>query len=509
MRTVLIGSDFVYDKDGNLVPIEINTAVGFNRLALEDIETALDFSELFQFISDNNFTTVHYIGDIVPVDKKLKEQYSGSTVSYQFHNVSKESVTIPYIEDGSDILIIRSAYDTTALVDDTYCRDKINFLNLISGQTYGSQYVYKDSLGNVINNVTIINDNGNHPNFIRKHRYPNYDKKILPRFYKVSSLEELNTIVQSLPSDEFLMEFHMNTSKLYQGHLQVFRGLNILYPPSLQNISIGGLTYFTDYLLTDTQFSTDTFELLNYGDRLKYIYDSGYNFKSPKLSVDDLVEMSDGTYKTAQDLQIGDLVKTINIPNPNDQNINSPFVNYQITYDELVTGTTYASNVVTNKIRVAKYSFITKLTFTDGVEWFDTDGSSYLGLRNNQVRFLLLKNPSDPTAVADLIVKVGDTIVLLDTSSETINFTPKVVQSIEYLKDFLDGWIIEVENQGIFLTKENSQTQTSFLSLVSIEHNLQVCSGTFMCFFHPDCNKGGQCCSAFNTCISSCSFCPV
>ena len=27
MRTVLLGSDFMYNKDGNLVPIEINTAV--------------------------------------------------------------------------------------------------------------------------------------------------------------------------------------------------------------------------------------------------------------------------------------------------------------------------------------------------------------------------------------------------------------------------------------------------------------------------------------------------
>ena len=31
MRTVLIGSDFVYNKDGNLVPVEINTSIGWDK----------------------------------------------------------------------------------------------------------------------------------------------------------------------------------------------------------------------------------------------------------------------------------------------------------------------------------------------------------------------------------------------------------------------------------------------------------------------------------------------
>ena len=35
MRTVLIGSDFMYDADGNLKPIEINTATGWHYNKLE------------------------------------------------------------------------------------------------------------------------------------------------------------------------------------------------------------------------------------------------------------------------------------------------------------------------------------------------------------------------------------------------------------------------------------------------------------------------------------------
>ena len=44
MRTVLIGSDFMYDKDGNLKPIEINTAVGWD--GAERVEEDIDCLDL-------------------------------------------------------------------------------------------------------------------------------------------------------------------------------------------------------------------------------------------------------------------------------------------------------------------------------------------------------------------------------------------------------------------------------------------------------------------------------
>ena len=55
MRTVLIGSDFMYDKDGNLRPIEINTAVGWDGPEkVEDDVDCLDFSTLDTFIKSNH-----------------------------------------------------------------------------------------------------------------------------------------------------------------------------------------------------------------------------------------------------------------------------------------------------------------------------------------------------------------------------------------------------------------------------------------------------------------------
>ncbi len=52
MRTVLIGSDFMYDNDGNLKPIEINTEVGWDSPLhkIEDDIDCLDLTSLYQFV---------------------------------------------------------------------------------------------------------------------------------------------------------------------------------------------------------------------------------------------------------------------------------------------------------------------------------------------------------------------------------------------------------------------------------------------------------------------------
>ena len=131
MRTVLIGSDFMYDKNGDLKPIEINTALGWHRNKLEDDSNSIDLTALNSFITEQGFTKVVYIGDIPKLDSYFSSSFSIREIEYEMHSIGSNSITIPFIEDNETTLIIRSAYDTTALVDDTYCKDKVNFLNLI------------------------------------------------------------------------------------------------------------------------------------------------------------------------------------------------------------------------------------------------------------------------------------------------------------------------------------------------------------------------------------------
>jgi hypothetical protein len=488
MRTVLIGSDFMYDKDGNLKPIEINTAVGWHRNKIEDNESSLDLNELNSFITEQGFNKVVYIGGLSHLDTALSSSCSNLTIEYEYHLINETSITIPYIEDNETTLVIRSSYDTTALVDDTYCRDKVNFLNLIKDSSFGSQFAYLNESNEIINNITTINDNNGHPNFILKAVLPQYDKNEYPKLYKVTNEEELNRLISNVvTSDYFLMEFHFNPNELIENHIKVFRGLNLLFPPNLESISLGGYTRISDNSIeSGSDFDSITFELI--GDRRKYI-SGDYRLKLPKLLATDLVQMSDDTYKLATDLVVGDIIKTIDIPNPFDIDNNIDTINYKISLSELESGTTYSTNAITHIASVNVLSNIVKLTFTDGSDWFDNLESKYLSIRNNEVRFLTLLNGS---IGGEFEIAIGDSVLLLDTlNTDTPTFVTKEIANIERLQQFFGGYEISVENARLFLTKSDVDSDKSY---VSIEHNVgEYCTSSSPGCQQVQCFKGSYC----------------
>ena len=300
MRTVLIGSDFMYDKDDNLKPIELNTNVGWDGPEkVEDDADCLDFTAFDSFVKLKGFTTIHYIGDMEVFYTKLEQYCIDNSLSFVFHAVTNTAITVPYIEDNEESLIIRSSYDTTALVDDTYCRDKIEFMNLIKDSTFGSQFAYRDDNNTIVNNITSINDNGEHPNFILKARLPQYDKKQYPKFYKVTTEEELNNLILNVVTTEyFLMEYLYNPTKMWEGHATVIRSFNLLAPPNLESIQLGQYTKLNQNILLDNV----TYDSVTY--EVDSQFRSSYNTTPtltwlPKLLDTDMVEMADGSWKTA------------------------------------------------------------------------------------------------------------------------------------------------------------------------------------------------------------------
>lgn len=492
MRTVLIGSDFMYDKDGNLKPIEINTAVGWDGLEkLEDDIDCLDLTGLYDFVSNSNFETIHYLGDIGYFHKTLEAHYSGSSVNYHFHGVFKNSITIPFIEDNETTLIIRSAYDTTALVDDTYCRDKVAFMKLIESQPFGSQFAYIDENNNLVSNITTINDNGIHPNFILKSRFPGYDVEIFPKFFKVSNQSELDIVIaENVTSDYFLMENYVNEEKVWNGHVKVIRSLNLLYPPSLQSIQLGQYTKINhNSLQENVTYDNTTFEI-NSSFRESYLTNLQTTWL-PKLLDTDYVEMEDGTFKTALDLQVGDIIKTIDIPNADTatQTTRYEYTYSGLTYETLSSNTTYSTNEITNKRKVNRLAILVTLTFEDNSTWEDTVGSSYLVDIDGVIQFKLISN-----------LKQGDVVLLLNNNNDVIEFVRKTIVSVVESRAVFSGWLISVAVAKLFLTKTTSTNNESY---VSIEHNLGepcpsytcICPGTCASCpkSAPYCGVTGQC----------------
>jgi hypothetical protein len=350
----------------------------------------------------------------------------------------------------------------------------------------------------MVNTISEIIDNGYHPNFTLKHRNPHYDKNIYPKFYKASTQEELDVVLQNVTTDYFLMPFYYNESQLYENRIKVYRGFTLFYPPSLESILLGGYTTFCNGDTSEVpEYDTATFELLTLRNNYTSV-DNG--FVKPKLEDDDLVQMADGSFKTPLELEAGDMVKTIIIPNPYDASNFNELVNYKISYDELVADTTYSSNKVLGKARRTAWTKTKKLIFTDSSEWEDTEGSRYLGYRNGEVRFLSL----DEFVSEDGRLQVGDEVILLDASvEETPTFVKKTLQSIEANTRFFGGWVISVEEEHLFLTK-SPDTDSSF---VAIEHNV-ACYYSFGCWSSPVCPKIARyCCGPVNRCVSNCAQC--
>lgn len=482
MRALLLGTDFMFKSDGSLVPIEINTNIGMDKYSVEASNDIFDLTQLTTFVNANAFTKISYIGGLYRLNLKLQEFCTSIGIEYE--HFAGNGLTIPLIEDSDTHLIIRSAYDSTALVDEEYCKVKTNFLNLIKNQTFGSQFAYKDANGNLVNTITTIRDNGNHPNFILKAVYPSYDKTVYPRLFKVANQTELDVVLQNVTSEYHLVEFHYNTAKLYQNHIQVFRSFNLLFPPNLNSITIGQNTKITTRNIDETStFNNTTFELSN-TDRTKYITAEG-GINQPKLLDTDKVEMADGTFKTALELQNGDIVKTIIVPNPNNINLENDLANFGIDYQTFVDGATYSTNAITNKIQVDKFVDYVTITFTDNTTWEDTNGSNYLILRNNNVRFVDLRISDSLTSI-----KVGDNIILINTADSELTSVLKEVQSIVSNKQIFSGWEISVEQNHIFLTQTSDN-----ISFAAIEHNAISCSPIpTLCNFQSSCAKSTYCC---------------
>lgn len=119
------------------------------------------------------------------------------------------------------------------------------------------------------------------------------------------------------------MQYHLNIGKVENNTVTVVRSYNLLYPTTLQSISIGAYTKHGNVQLFDNvTYNSETFEVTS-NFRKSYIT-GAQTIQKPKLMDDDLVMMSDGTYKTGLELQAGDIVKTIklyeNQPNLTDSN---------------------------------------------------------------------------------------------------------------------------------------------------------------------------------------------
>lgn len=477
MKSVLIATDLIKNQNGILKVIETNT----NAFVPGNWDL-YDILGLQTFIQSNNFTSVKVIvsSETKPFSGKVKEICDSIGIDHVEYVVSNDSITVPNIEDDVSTLIIRLAYDTTAIIDDEYCRDKFKLQKIVHDQEFGVKTYIPGEIDGVIVDDFIdeveFNYTDDIPNFIVKSRYPNYDREVFPKLLKIQNLTELNALKSSINGDYYLQEYVQ--SELVDGRRNIIRSLDLLYGSNLDILNIGGYTVLNQIDETIWVNTWDENGVLAKKDRPKYITHTLTHKNSEHeyvYDVDQDIAMSNGTRKPFSSLVLGDSVKTLHIEGLNLDETTYDLETWTGNYLEFIQNlTVISSSVSTTRVSQPISQLFIKLTLDDGTQWDDTKQSPLLVKDGDTIKFKRVNN-----------MEIGDTIVTYNF--ETLEIELKIIQNME---------IIFKENEVLgSLDVEPVDLYLPFVSgdIAVIQHNL----------CRPFCISNG--CANFSAC-GNCSF---
>ncbi len=390
MKGTIIGSDLLQKGDSVQI-IEINT----NTTIFNSGAELLDYDPLFSVLTQNNITELHFIytagNSYLPTnansfvfEDKLKEKCQENNITYFPYIVPENSVTVPYIEDGPTKFILRQAFDTTALVDETYCADKFEFLNLMSGDTYIPNTFFNDSTLGIDGLSTINTSVANQPNYVIKSKQPFYDSTQYPELYELSTQAELDDLKENLIPNYLIQEFIYDTQNIVDGRWSVIRSIDIIYGPELDIINMGGYKQST---IIPMDFSENEFVegTKKYNQKTRYKYINKQLFNNSKIDYhvdsDTMILSYDGTLVDVDTIQLGSYIKSINFTDldgrsPNDAEEITAF-GWDGTLAKTIETLTDVQSTLNGINSATVDTIFIRITLSNGLTWDDAPSATY------------------------------------------------------------------------------------------------------------------------------------
>jgi len=493
MKALILGTDFLKDSEGNLKIIETNTNVDVHN----EITPELDWVTFKQFLIDNSINNLHFICTEpnlirnqnivdglnpefpnVSLEDKMSEIMAELSGTFQIYKLPKGSITVPFIEDNDNTLIIRTSYDTTAIVDEEYTKDKVNFHRLISNEAYSTKFYYNSSIDTELNidQLTELHTTiGNTPNYIVKTRLPHNGYDAYPKFYKIDSLEDLSTLKTSVTDSEFIEEYHINSENFVNEKIGVIRSLDILYGGNLSCLHLG--SYIMTAGIKNNQMETTYGEngLMSENSRILWMTKlSDPILYSKKYILDDDTQLlyPDNILKFPNEILIGDWIETIKFDwIPEDEGtIDNPTYQVNINSESFVTDlTTFTtgSTEVVGMTTVTRNTIMIRVTLENGIVYEDLPTSVMYIEEYDTLR----------TTFSDTnTFRVNDSIIFYDYNNNTLIKSKIIDLEIVYVNRKL--YDVNVEPNDVFLTLADST-----LGLLFVQHN--YCPA--FCFVPQDC----------------------
>ena len=343
MKGVLIGTDFLKLED-SIKFLEINTDVDMTPSMLEKLE----LNNLITYLTTNLYTKLVLIYKTKHISTQIVNLFEQSCTTngilLEKVIIPNNSITIPSITSESNTFYLRCAYDVTAIVDDTYCRDKSEMTSLLfktsNDNIIPTTYVKDITDDTIRDNFTTINVNGNHPNIIIKKVLPDFEKTTYPQFRKLTSNSELETLKSSLSSGLMLQEYNFNNTALVDNRIyDVIRTWNILLEDVETMIYLGGYVTANQIELDESKI-TYTDNVLDTKWRTMY-YSNPFNVAGGVPNLYEVIKIVDGieVVTNITEIVVGDVIKSVSLTGLNQEDTGS---NYEFTgsLSELFTYTT-------------------------------------------------------------------------------------------------------------------------------------------------------------------------
>ena len=466
MRAVLLGNDFIELENGDFKFLEINTNTTF-EFGFEDY---VDFQNLFTFMSDNGLSKLVVLSNSENFSTYITNLGSQNGVDVSNVSISLQTNFIPDIEDDSETLILRLAYDDTALIDTDYAANKTEFYNLIKEEDFAIKTYFK---GDMISQF--IESHNNFPNYIIKGSIPNLNGYVYPKYYKLNTIEEVQNLIDNLENKEMLCEFELSATKI-DNQICTIRSLDVLFS-DLTTLNVGSYyksMYFSKEEIGEFEYNSDglLYEKYRYAltnDMKPYQEYSGDNTDA-LLSVD-------GTTIPYSEVSKGMSVQSIAITNlPLESDGSGSYVNWVTNDTDLIANSSYGIS----QVRAFNYNTVNDWLFNivldNGFEWNDGYFTKLLVKKvgGDEIKF---------SNVEDL--EINDVIYFWNSS--TSEYVTNYVTSITPI--WMENQIlytIDIAPNDIYLT-------TAYDDIKFVQHNLIQCD---CCYFYGQnyCNSGAFCC---------------
>ena len=423
-KAVLIGTDLAYDSRGKLVPLEINTNVGWDKVNRKETpEEIFDFTELSTYVREHTIKEICLEGKIAEICKDL--------IQAAVPDVSVKTVTISDLdkEYPDTTLVVRTAWSPVALVD-SFAANKEKFKKLIRNEDFSEDFKIPE---------------GNLPNLVVKAIKPQYNKSEYPKFYKA----DVTTL--KVPNGFIVEPAVLNVKNLVEGRIPVFRNWSLFVTDGLNidSIYLGTYTKVCGEEFDESKLEYDSHGALIRGrEMLVSLDDLSTQWPADALlETTDEVLMSDGSWKKASDLAIGDKVKSLDLGETDIRHTGD----VQISIDEISNLSEASVDFLT---RTRGYRDFVEITFKDKSTWFDTGKSAYMIKSEKQVRFVNIED-----------LKKDDVVYFLDV--KTSKLSTKVVKSAKVVRKYADTYNVSLGGNHVFYSRGAGETS----AFASIEHN--------------------------------------